>query len=77
MLGSNSVLGGRAECSDQVHKEEHLMRGVEAKKKKKKKRIYLGFVRTAAWETQIQEALEICSTRLQNGGRKLLGYINC
>ena len=52
------------------------MKGVEAKKKKKK-RIYLGFVRTAAWKTQIQEALEICSTRLQNGGRKLLGYINC
>ena len=30
--------------------------------------VYLGFVRTVAWETQIQEALELCSTRLQNGG---------
>lgn len=30
------------------------------------KRCLFGFVRTVAWETQIQEALELCSTR-QNG----------
>ena len=42
---------------------------------------YLGFVGTAAWETQIQEALEFCSTQLQNGviKAKTEGYIstNC
>ena len=27
----------------------------------------MGFVRTAALETQIQEELELCSARLQNG----------
>ena len=32
------------------------------------KGVYLGFVRPAAQETQIQEALELCSPRLQNGG---------
>ena len=30
--------------------------------------IYLEFVRTAAQETQIKEALELSSARLQNGG---------
>ena len=35
----------------------------------KKKGIYLGFVRTAAQETQLQEVLELCSAGLQNGGR--------
>ena len=27
----------------------------------------MGFFRPAAWETQIQEALELCSSGLQNG----------
>lgn len=31
------------------------------------KGVYLGFVKTVARETQIQEALELCSARLQNG----------
>lgn len=32
------------------------------------KGVYLGFVRPAAQETQTQEALVLCSPRLQNGG---------
>ena len=28
----------------------------------------MGFIRTAAQELQIQEAFELCSARLQNGG---------
>ena len=28
---------------------------------------YLGFIRTATWETQIQEALKLCSTDYKTG----------
>ena len=34
----------------------------------KLKGVYLGFVRTAAWGTQIQKALELCYAGLQNEG---------
>ena len=41
----------------------------------------MGFVKTAAQETQIQEALELCPTGLQNGGGKkckvTIRYMNC
>ena len=33
----------------------------------KQKDVYLGFDRTAAWEAQIQEALELSSIELWNG----------
>lgn len=32
------------------------------------KSAYMGFVRTAAGETQVLEELELCSTILQHGG---------
>ena len=34
----------------------------------KLKGVYLGFVKTAAWETQIQKALELCYAGPQNEG---------
>ena len=43
---------------------------VKAKKEEKKKKnsFHFGFVRTAAFETQLQEAFGLCSARLKNWG---------
>ena len=50
----------------------------------KLKGVYLEFVRTAALDTQIQEALELCSARLKKGGvykgknhKITVGYMSC
>ena len=44
----------------------------------------MGFVRTAAWKTQIQEVFELCCIGLQNGGvytgktcKATVSHMNC